>query len=332
MKLYPYSIKIPFLQHLFIFLVCLTISLPSLANQDDWVLVDRFNRQLSAAKEGKIKAMYDVGKLYEHGRGTNLNLKLAVKWYQQAANAGQTSARSRLGIMYFEGRGVKQNYNKALKLLNAAARDNVPSAQYQLANMYELGTGVSQNLKKAIYWYKKSDEFGYYLAKAKVIRLQKLLKTGGSIKRNTTSQAVTKAKKAPSPLIQTITNGQWFKRKKAAGYLPSNITNCVNDSYNSLHCISTSQERSTGSEIITYNTESNITIKNKTSFDIIYTNNVLEVTTLAVEDGDGDIIEQSPSRIKKGKQGKKRKLACHIKGKNSISCTKGSSSFNLTSR
>ena len=204
--------------------------------------------------------------------------------------------------------------------------------QYQLANMYELGTGVSQNLKKAIYWYKKSDEFGYYLAKAKVIRLQKLLKTGGSIKRNTTSQAVTKAKKAPSPLIQTITNGQWFKRKKAAGYLPSNITNCVNDSYNSLHCISTSQERSTGSEIITYNTESNITIKNKTSFDIIYTNNVLKVTTLAVEDGDGDIIEQSPSRIKKGKQSKKRKLVCHIKGKNSISCTKGSSSFNLTSR
>ena len=43
-----------------------------------------------------------------------------------------------------------------------------PSAQFQLANMYELGTGVEQNLQKSIGWYKKADQFGYYLAKAKV--------------------------------------------------------------------------------------------------------------------------------------------------------------------
>ena len=336
MKIRSFSIKIQLLSLFCLLLLSLSTSMPVAANQDDWVLVDRFNRQLSSAKAGKLKAMYDVGKLYERGRGTNLNLALAVEWYQKAADSGQTSAQSRLGIMYFEGRGVKQNYKKALQLLNSAAKDNVPSAQYQLANMYELGTGVTQNLQKAIHWYNESDKYGYYLAKAKVIRLNKILKSGGTITRKSAapSQKATKVKvrKSISPAIKIIASGQWFKRKKAVGYLPSNIANCASNSYSTLHCISTSQERSTGSEIIAYNTESNITIKNKSSFTISYTNNVLEVTPLSVENGDGEVVEQTPSRIKKGQKGKKRTLKCEIKDKKLISCTKGSSSFVLVTR
>ena len=335
MEIRSSSIKTPLLSLLCLLLLSLSISMPVVANQDDWVLVERFNRQLKDAKAGKIKAMYDVGKLYERGRGTNLNLTLAAEWYQKAASGGQASAQSRLGIMYFEGRGVKQNYGKALQLLNSAAKDNVPSAQYQLANMYELGTGVNQDLEKAIHWYNESDKYGYYLAKAKVIRLKKLLNSSaGTITRKTAapSQAAPKAEKSTSPAIKIITNGQWFKRKKAVGYLPSNISNCASNSYSTLHCISTSQERSTGSELIAYNTESNITIKNNNSFTIHYTNNVLDVTSLSVEDGDGVAIEQTPSRIKKGQKGKKRTLECEIKDKKLISCTKGSSSFVLVTR
>ena len=316
-----------------------TISIPVSANQDDWVLVDRFNRQLNDAKAGKVKAMYAVGKLYERGRGTNIDLKVAAEWYQKAATAGQTSAQSRLGIMYFEGRGVEQNYGKALQLLNSAAKDNVPSAQYQLANMYELGTGVPQNLETAIHWYTESDKYGYYLAKKKVKRLKALLDAGEATKPVASTKVVVasakvvkKAPKAPSVAIQMITKGLWFKRKKAVGYLPSNITNCVSKDHNELNCISTSQERSTGTEIITYNTESDITIKNKTSFEVTYANNVLEVAALEAEDGDGNVIEQTPSRIKKGQQGKTRTLKCQIKNKNLISCSKGTSSFDLISR
>ena len=323
------------------FLLILTgvsFSMTISANQDDWVLVDRFNRQLNAAKAGKVKAMYEVGRLYERGRGTKKNITLATQWYQSASDAGQPYAQSRLGIMYFEGRGVKQNYAKALKLLNAAAKEHVPSAQYQLANMYELGTGVEQDLNQAIHWYAQSDKYGYYLAKAKVIRLKKVLADSSTHQNTTTKVTSTKrAKKRKtikksSALLKTITAGQWFKRKKAVGYLPSNITNCVNETYNSLHCISTSQERSTGTEVITYNTESDVKVKSKTAFEIIYSNNVLEVAAISAEDGNGEVIEKGPSRIKKGVQGKKRKLACEIKNKNLISCSKGSSPFNLTSR
>lgn len=310
----------------------LTLSLPASANPDDWGMVQRFNKQNELASQGNVKAMYDVGKLYERGRGVKKDISKAAEFFQKAASARNPSAQARLGILYFEGRGVKQSYKKALSLLNSAAKENIPSAQFQLANMYELGTGVSQNLSKAITWYKKADKYGYYLAKAKVSRLQKLLKTGGTIKRKATSQAVTKAKKAPSPLIQALLRGRWLKRKSAVGYLPSIIANCSKDSYNSMHCISTSQERSTGSEVITYNTESLITAKNKSDFSIVYSNNVLEVALLAVEDGDGEVIEQAPSRIKKGKHGKKRTLNCSLKNNKSVSCSKGASDFKLVSQ
>jgi len=319
-------------QTLMVVITLLSLSLPLSANQSDWVLVERFKKQLAAANSGKLKAMYDVGRLYERGRGVNTNLNEATKWYKKAAGAGQHSAQARLGIMYFEGRGVEQNYSQALKLLNSAAKNKVPSAQFQLANMYELGTGVPQDLKKAIYWYGLADKYGYYLARDKITRLRNLpVATSGTVKRTVTARSTPRSA-SPSPVLSIITNGQWFKRKKAVSYLPSNISNCVNGTANTLRCISTSQERSTGTEIINYYTESNITVKGKTSFDIVYNNNVLSVESLTVEDGDGTLIEKTASRIKKGKQGKKRKLSCRVKNKNIISCTKGSSSFDLVSR
>jgi len=320
------------LQFLSVATLILFFNIPSFADKSDWALVERFNKQLNSAEKGKISAMYEVGKLYERGRGTDINLVLAANWFQKAADAGNASAKSRLGIMYFEGRGVEQNYKKSLRLLNAAVKSNVPNAQHQLASMYELGTGVAQNLQKAIHWYTQAEKNGYYLAENKLARLKKLLNTGGTINRAVPKQHVANTKPRPSALMKTITNGLWFKRKKAVAYLPSNITNCVNDTYNALHCISTSQERSTGSEIITYNTESHIKVNNNTSFSVTYTNNVLNIAALAVEDGDGNLIEQVPSRIKKGKQAKKRKLTCKTKNNNVISCSKGASSFELISR
>ena len=309
-------------------LLTITISTTASANTADWGMVQQFNKKSELAEQGNIRAMYDVGKLYERGRGVNKDMAQAAEWFQKASDANYAPAQARLGILYFEGRGVTQNYKKAVSLLVAAAKKNIPSAQFQLANMYELGAGVNQNLLKSIAWYKKADQYGYYLAKAKITRLQQLLSTAGT---NSKSLTAAGANTTSIPLIQTILRGHWLKRKSAVGYLPSLISNCTKNTPYSVHCISTSQERSTGSEIITYNTESTITASSKTAFNIEYTNNVLEVALLNAENGDGETIEKTASRIKKGKQGKKRNLKCSLKNKTKITCSKGSSSFDLVS-
>jgi len=322
-----------------IFTFCLILIAPinSFANPDDWGMVQRFNTQQKLANQGNIKAMYDIGKFYERGRGVNKNMVKAAEWFQKASSGGHAAAQARLGILYFEGRGVTKNNKKAIKLLNAAAKKNVASAQFQLANMYELGAAVSKNLNTAIFWYKKADKNGYYLAKAKVAHLQQLLKaTRDSGKLGPSPTVVTKAKQKPtkpgSALLKAIGEGRWLKRKNPVGYLPSTITTCAKKAYNSMHCISTSQERDTGSEIVTYNTESTITTKNKKDFQVIYSNNVLEVSTYSSKDGDGLNEGVTPTRIKTGSQGKKKKLNCKFKNENLISCTKGSSQpFDLVS-
>ena len=319
-----------------LFLFTITMSLSVSASIADWGMVQNFNKKSALASQGNIQAMYDVGKLYQRGRGVNKNMIKAAEWFQKAATAGHASGQANLGILYFEGRGVKQDYHKALRLLNAAAKQKVPSAYYQLANMFELGTGVRQDLHQSIYWYKRAKESGYYLAENKIKRLQKRLATGAVEKAPpatpTPTRANTQKRKSSTPLIKTILNGRWLKHKNAVGYLPSNISNCIKNSYNSMRCISISQKRSTGSEIITYNTESLVTLKNNTAFNITYSNNVLDVSLLNVEDGDGQIVEQSTSRIKKGKQGKLRKLSCKLKNNKTITCSKGSSTFNLVSQ
>lgn len=322
------------LQYLLIFFFFLAINLPLYSNQGDWGLVQRFNKHLNSAQEGKVSAMYEVAKLFERGRGTNLNLARAAKWYEKASDAGNTPAKARLGIMYFEGRGVEQNYKKALTLLKEAVKANIPSAQYQLASMYERGTGVAQNLDKSLYWYKQAKKNGYYLADENVKRLNKLLRTNksNSIPDSPVIANTKPTQIRPTKLLSTITNGVWYKKNKAVGYLPSKITNCVNDTFNSLQCISVSHKRRTTSEIINYNIKSYITLKDNKSFDIVYFNNVHDVTPLTIEDDDGNLIETVPSRIKKGPQSKNHKLSCKVKSKNKLSCLKDGRSFELKSR
>ena len=92
----------------------LTLSSQALANPDDWGMVQRFNKQKALADQGNVKAQYDVGKLYERGRGVKKDIVKAAEFFQKSASAGYPSAQARLGILYFEGRGVEQDYKKAV--------------------------------------------------------------------------------------------------------------------------------------------------------------------------------------------------------------------------
>jgi hypothetical protein len=329
----PNFVKSLFLQLILVCVIGFSFTISTFADQSDWGMVDRFNKLMLLAQKGNIKAMYEVGKRYERGRGVKKSYTEAANWYQKAASGGQSAAQGRLGILYFEGRGVTQNYKIALDLLTSAANDNVPSAQFQLANMYELGAGVAENLELAVSWYKKAYKNGYYLAQSKVETLSKRLEPAATNPHATaTNQAKAKVRIRLSPLVQTITSARWFKAKEPVPYLPSNISNCVQTTQDSISCISTPQERSTGTELITYNTESTIHIVDNNSFNIAYTNNVLDVTLLSVEDGNGEVIAATTSRIKKGKRGRKKTMECNLKNKKLISCNKNGSTFELVNR
>ncbi|WP_406569303.1 tetratricopeptide repeat protein, partial [Aeromonas veronii] len=61
-----------------------------------------------AAEQGDAMAQFNLGAMYEQGKGVAQDDKQAVAWYRKAAEQGYAMAQSNLGGMYNTGSGVAQ--------------------------------------------------------------------------------------------------------------------------------------------------------------------------------------------------------------------------------
>ena len=80
---------------------------------------------LPLAEQGDASAQYNLGVMYEKGRGVPQDYKEAVKWYRLSAEQGHAFARSNLGQMYLKGLGVPQDYVSAHVWFNLSSSNGV---------------------------------------------------------------------------------------------------------------------------------------------------------------------------------------------------------------
>lgn len=113
-----------------------------------------------AAAQGEAAAQNNLGAMYESGDGVPQDYSEALNLYRLAAVQGYAEAQTNLGDMYADGHCVPQNYAEALKLYRLAAAQGVAAAQNNLGAMYERGHGVSQDYNEALKWYRKAAEGG----------------------------------------------------------------------------------------------------------------------------------------------------------------------------
>ena len=106
------------------------------------------------AENGHVQAQFNVGLMYDQGRGVAESDQEAVKWYRMAAEQGHAQARFTLGLMYFEGLGVPQSYLEAERWYWLAAVQGSAAAQFNLAVMYAQGQGIPQNNEEALKLYR----------------------------------------------------------------------------------------------------------------------------------------------------------------------------------
>ena len=66
---------------------------------------------------GSVDAMYEIGKLYYHGRDVEKSYATAADWFLGAADAGSAEAMDYLGYMFIYGQGVPQDYSAAMNWL-----------------------------------------------------------------------------------------------------------------------------------------------------------------------------------------------------------------------
>src|SRR3974390_1241437 len=109
----------------------------------DYATALRLVRPLAA--QGNDRAQFNLGVMYDKGRGVPQNDAEALKWYRKAAEQGYPIAQYNLGVMYVEGQGVPQNDVEAVQWFRRAAEQDYAVAQYNLGVMYDNGRGMAQN-------------------------------------------------------------------------------------------------------------------------------------------------------------------------------------------
>jgi len=77
------------------------------------------------------------------------------------AEQGDAQAQYNLGVMYDNGKGVPQDYIKAVQWYTKSAEQGFAVSQYNLGVMYDNGKGVPQDYIEAAKWYRESAEQGF---------------------------------------------------------------------------------------------------------------------------------------------------------------------------
>lgn len=117
-------------------------------------------RVIKSLSETEPDREFAEGVKYQFGQGVGVDLNLAAKHYEKAANAGHIGAMLNLAALYYDGHGVKQNFQQALELYKRAAQLGDSSALASIAGMYRKGKGVAQNHEHAYHYYTQAAELG----------------------------------------------------------------------------------------------------------------------------------------------------------------------------
>ncbi len=118
------------------------------------------NLYLEAAERGHVRAMVQLAGIYLHDTGKFRNETIALEWYEKAAQKGDRDALYQLGQMAEKGQGMSKDVAKAMESYQAAAEKGNAKAILALAGLYERGEGVPKDVEKAAELYKKLSDRG----------------------------------------------------------------------------------------------------------------------------------------------------------------------------
>jgi uncharacterized protein len=102
-------------------------------------------RRRPLAEQGTASAQYNIGQIYDNGRGVPQDYATAVSWFRKAAEQGDATAQFNLGVM---------SRAKACRKIMRLQRDGIerwPSkgeadAQYRLGVIYSDGRGSQRTI------------------------------------------------------------------------------------------------------------------------------------------------------------------------------------------
>lgn len=132
---------------------------------------DAFRTFQKAANLDHVMAYYNLGILYDLGKGVSRDREKAVRWYRQAAEQGLACAQFNLGQMYFLGDGVEQNPREAFLWYQKAADQGLPEAQAMLGAIYLEGNVIPRDRNQGLAWLRRAADQGLEAAQETLEKL-----------------------------------------------------------------------------------------------------------------------------------------------------------------
>ncbi|QDQ39295.1 sel1 repeat family protein [Legionella geestiana] len=134
-----------------------------------------------AADANDALAHFDLGVMFEEGKGRPVDYKQAQAHYEAAAAASNSSAMVRLGGMAFRGEGVARDEEAALHWYREAAKLGDADALYTLGLFSETGIGLRLDYKGALSYYEQSASRGNQKA---MLALARMYQYGLGVEKN----------------------------------------------------------------------------------------------------------------------------------------------------
>ena len=122
-----------------------------------------------AADKGNPEAQTAIGNAYLTGQQGIRDIRLAVEFFQKAAQAESKQAAFQLAMIYFVGEGViEQDVNRAVCYMEQSAKAGFPMAEYMLGEWYRKGYTGCQDCDKAFMWMQRAAKHGVPLAQSRL--------------------------------------------------------------------------------------------------------------------------------------------------------------------
>ena len=102
------------------------------------------------AAQGDSAAQFNIGNMFDFGKGVKEDNVQAVYWYNKAAEQDNANAQYALGWMHENGEGVSVDLVKAYTWYKKAADQDHAAAQTNLGWMHENGKGVEKEYTRAV--------------------------------------------------------------------------------------------------------------------------------------------------------------------------------------
>lgn len=299
------------MQRLAVICFSLMAVLPVHADEDADIQARIFNTYLEQANAGDSNSQFIVASRYESGKGTTRDMEKAYFWYEKAAQKGHPLA----------ARKIEERQAAAAPVVVAAldrptvAPAHVPKESRPVVRERKVELPVARPKEPVA---RAAPERAAAVAAPAVAP------------RQPEPVVVAKAEvaaPAPTPSInamQALLGGKWSRQQRAAEYLPSPRTACLQSNANEVVCFSEEVTRNVSGNGMTYTVKATLSGLNNREgrFNLQYVYNVVDVNGKPFTKTNSALEDAGDMALRTGWQEPGIQMECRMNDERSVSCTR----------